>query len=354
MTKRIISLLLCALLLAAAAPAYAAGDPDDPLISESYVTDVFLPQVTDALQRAAQTRLWSFAAGQKSPIHGLKTVALGEGDSLTLTSGQQLVLLSGGVNLKIDKGTLLNVTAGRDSVGGSAQTGNRYVLCGNSQVTAKATAKALVTVSVGVSAAGQTASGDLGKCPFTDVAETAWYYGDVVSAWKRGLVNGVSADRYEPKGDLTGAAAVKLAACMHQLYHTGSVTLQNAADGRAWYMSYVDYALKNGIMDAGMKNYDAAITRGEFIRLFYNALPEKEYTGINLIMDGAIPDVATDAPLAKQVYTFYTAGILTGYTAGDGYLEHAFGPDTGISRAEVATVMNRMFDPAARKQFTMD
>ena len=354
MRKRIISLLLCAVLLTAAAPVYAFGGPDDPLISESYVTDVLLPQVIDALQCAAQMRLQSFAEEQKSPVHGVKTLALGEGDSLTLRSGQQLVLLSGSVNLVIDEGTLLNVTAGRESTGGSARIANRYVLCGDSLVTASATAKALVAVSVGVSAAGQTRYEESAESPFTDVADSAWYYADVVSAWKRGLVNGVSAERYDPKGNLTGGAAVKLAACMHQLYHTGGVTLQNASDGRAWYMSYVDYALKNGIMDAGLKSYDAAVTRGEFIRLFYNALPEKEYVGINLIMDGAIPDVATDAPLAKQVYTFYTAGILTGYTAGDGYIEHAFGPESSISRAEVATVMNRMFDPAARKLFTMD
>lgn len=353
MKKRIISLLLCAALLPAVLPAFAAGGSDDPLISQSYIADVFLPQITAALGETARAALAEQSKAQQEVSgNGLSVLTLENGDRLRLSSGQQMVLLSGSVKITVDSGRMLNVTAGRSSVGGEAREGNRYILCGNSSATVTASGTAAVAVSP--AAVREQTGSPAGDCPFTDVPEGAWYRADVISAYERGLVNGVSAGRYDPLGTLTAGSAVKLAACMHQLYHTGSVTLKNAADGRAWYMSYVDYALKNGLIETEFQDYDGVINRGAFIKLFFNALPESEYPRINLIMDGSIPDVATDAPLAKQVYVFYMAGILTGFSEGGGYREHAFGPESTISRAEVAAIMNRMFDPAARKHFTMD
>ena len=354
MKKRIVSLLLCLLLLSTVSVYAAVGGGDDPLISLSYLKDTFLPQLQQALQKLTEQNVAEFASAQATPKSGMKVLSLAEGDSLKLGAGQQMVLVSGGVTLNVESGTLLNLTAGRTSTGGSARQGNRYLVCGNSGVAATVSAAAVVIVSEGVSATGAVQGGTSGEIPFRDVPQNEWYYSDVVNAYKRGLVNGKTEDTYEPGATLTAGEAVKLAACMHQLYHQGKVSLANAADSRAWYMTYVDYAMQNGIMEQAIGAYDDAITRGEFIRLFFNTMPETEYTRVNLIMDGAIPDVATDAPLAKQVYTFYMAGILTGYSAGDGYLEHAFGPDSTIIRAEAATVMNRMFDPAARKLFTMD
>ena len=355
MKKALILLLLCTLTFTAAVPAQAfAGSADDPLISQSYVTDTFFPQVIASLQRIREKTVQSLTAGAGTgTASGMKTAQLRAGDSFSLGGGQQLILLSGGVRFRVESGTLLNVTAGRSSIGGDAQQGNRYILCGGARVSVTATEAASVSVSAGVSVPGSPAV-PAGDCPFADVEEDAWYYADVLSAFRRGLVNGVTDDSYQPAGTLTVAQAVKLAACIHQMYHNGGVTLKTASDGRDWYMSYVDYALKNGIMESGYSDYDPDITRGEFIKLFFRAMPEKEYTRINLIMDGAIPDVATDAPLAKEVYTFYMAGILAGYSGGDGHLAHAFGPDTTITRAEAAAVMNRMFEPSARQRFTMD
>ena len=102
-------------------------------------------------------------------------------------------------------------------------------------------------------------------------------------------------------------------------------------------------------MPAG--GWDAPIDRAGFVRLFYRALPESEYTPLNTLNANAIPDVPMSADVAREVYAFYAAGILTGYTEGGGRKAHEFGADTFISRAEVATIMNRMFDPAARVRF---
>lgn len=356
MKRRIAALLLCALLLCGPERAYAAaGGSDDPLISLSYIEDTFLPGVRSSLRSRAEAWLDTRSRAAAPAGQRLRTVELPEGGSLSLTPGQQLVLLSGSARLDVKSGTLLNVTAGRTSVGGDARTGNRYVLCGDCSVTVTASQGTRLSVSAGAGATVPlTPAVQPGACPFADVRESDWFYADVMSAWRRGFVNGMTESSYAPQDSLTVAQAVKLAACMHQDHRSGAVTLAGSTDGRPWYMSYADYALRNGILARAPERYDVPISRSEFVQMFYNALPETEFAAINLIMDGSIPDVATDAPIAREVYTFYAAGILTGFPAGSGLEEHAFAPDSTITRAEVATIMNRMVEPSARKRFTMD
>ena len=72
------------------------------------------------------------------------------------------------------------------------------------------------------------------------------------------------------------------------------------------------------------------------------------------IPEDAIPDVAADDDGADEIYAFYRAGILSGYTQTAGYAEHAFGPGSSITRAEVAAIMSRMFDKTVRLSFEID
>ena len=94
-------------------------------------------------------------------------------------------------------------------------------------------------------------------------------------------------------------------------------------------------------------NYNAKITRSEFVKVFYNALPASEYAQINSVADNAIPDVKMSDANAKQIYGFYRAGILIGSANG------VFNPVQNIKRSEVAAIMTRMFDPTARKTITL-
>jgi len=77
--------------------------------------------------------------------------------------------------------------------------------------------------------------------PFADVAESAWYYSDVFSANKLGLIDGKNSSLFCPDDSMTVAEAIKLAACLNQLYSDGEVTLENGT--AAWYDTYVAYAL---------------------------------------------------------------------------------------------------------------
>ena len=180
--------------------------------------------------------------------------------------------------------------------------------------------------------------------PFTDVPQTAWYYESVQSAWAAGLIDGVTATKFKPDDTLTVAQAIKLAAALYQMEHEGEVTLRNG--GANWYDSYVNYAVTNGIIEKDYANYtkaqmNAPVTRGEFVHIFHGA--EDAYKAINTVADNAIPDVKATDKFAAEIYEFYRAGILTGSDA-----KGTFHPASSIKRSEVAAILLRMFEAAAR------
>ena len=182
---------------------------------------------------------------------------------------------------------------------------------------------------------------------FVDVQPDAWYYEDVKYAVENGLINGKTENLFAPDSSLTGSEAIKLAACIHQLYVEGSVSLKS---GFPWYKPYVDYCKENGII-AEDKNYplDRPITRGDFVVIFANALPEEAYTQINDIEYSEIPDVEEGREYYEPAYKLYRAGILTG--SGEA---HKLFPDNPIIRAEVAAIVTRMVDESRRVKFTFE
>ena len=180
--------------------------------------------------------------------------------------------------------------------------------------------------------------------PFVDVPEDAWYHDEVVGAVYTGIINGKSATEFKPDDLLTYAEAIKLAACMSQVYLNGNVTL---TPGTPWYQPYVDYCKINNIIK---KNYDynANATRAGYIEIFASALPDSAFEEINNIPNGSILDVKSGATYAHYVYKMYRAGILTGVDA-----LHNCKPDDNIKRSEVAAIISRMMDEGNRVKFDM-
>ena len=184
--------------------------------------------------------------------------------------------------------------------------------------------------------------------PFSDVYTTDWFYNDVATAYNDGLINGKSATKFDPYANMTYAEAIKLAACMHQKNATGKVTLAPGSD--PWYQSYIDYAYMNGIIDnKNMFDWKANATRGGYIYIFANALPESSFTPINYIADNSIPDINNAYYYADAVYKLYRAGIVTGTNA----TTHPCNPTSNIRRSEVAAIVTRMMYVNARQSFSM-
>jgi len=49
-------------------------------------------------------------------------------------------------------------------------------------------------------------------------------------SWENNLIDGMTADQFEPNGNLTVAQAIKLAAALRQMDKNGEITLKNGTD----------------------------------------------------------------------------------------------------------------------------
>lgn len=179
---------------------------------------------------------------------------------------------------------------------------------------------------------------------FTDVKTSDWFYNDVKIAVETGLVNGKSATIYAPEDNLTYAEAVKLAACMHQRYSTGSVTLKN---GNPWYQSFVDYCKLNGIISDDYQ-WSANINRAGYMDIFSRALPDTALAAVNMVADSSVPDVPMTHKNAAAIYKLYRAGIVQGVDAA-----HNCNPNSNIKRSEVAAILTRMMNVDKRLSFSI-
>ncbi|MEL4105641.1 trypsin-like peptidase domain-containing protein [Oscillospiraceae bacterium WX1] len=179
---------------------------------------------------------------------------------------------------------------------------------------------------------------------FSDVSNQ-WFAPYVQTAYEYNLVNGTSATTFSPSKNLSIAEAIKLAACLHSIYNTGSASFPS---GSPWYQPYVDYALSNGIISAPYANYTANATRADFAVILAGALPDEALTAKNQIDDNAIPDVAVSYSYAPAVYKLYRAGVLTGSDSAG-----TFYPGSSITRDAVASIVARMASTALRQPLTL-
>ena len=182
--------------------------------------------------------------------------------------------------------------------------------------------------------------------PFNDVSSNDWYYNDVKLAYQNDLINGITENTFEPESNITYAQTIKLAACIHQKYTIGFVTLTNGSPN--WYDSYLYYAKAFNIINHDYY-WDNLISRAEFVEIFANSLPNEALNEKNKIANNTIPDVSMSHPQAESIYKMYRAGILTGINENGTFL-----PNNFIKRSEVATILTRMMDKNTRKSFSLN
>ncbi|MBR5307367.1 MAG: S-layer homology domain-containing protein, partial [Clostridia bacterium] len=118
-----------------------------------------------------------------------------------------------------------------------------------------------------------------------------------------------------------------------------------------WYYSYVTYLEELGYLPnySGEFKPNQNITRGEFIKLAFEA------GGLEFSMKRPdFTDLDNSHPYYKEIVFASGTGIVTGYNNGDGTM--SFKPDGEITRAEIATVVNRILKikatPDAAQEFS--
>ena len=180
---------------------------------------------------------------------------------------------------------------------------------------------------------------------FSDISPDAWYYDSIRGAYEYGIMDGKSAEAFDPSGSLTIAETIKLAACLHKGYYTGAMDF--ATGDAPWYSPYADYAIENKIIDGSYMNYNGAAARSDFAIIIEAAMPDESITPINRVDDGAIPDVFEYYSYGQAVYKLYRAGILAGSDS-----EGTFLPGRTLTRAEAATIVMRIIKADTRQNLS--
>lgn len=183
---------------------------------------------------------------------------------------------------------------------------------------------------------------------FTDVAEGAWYYDYIVTAYENGLMTGVSETEFAPDVAVTRAMLV---AMVYQI--EGSPEVEGAASelftdvaDDAWYADALVWCSANGLLE-GFEgetfDADTVITREDVAVMLY---AYELYNGAEEVTDAELTwadasDVSEGAVAAVAYCT--ESGLMNGVT------ETEFAPDGSATRAQCATVLVRLFEAASEE-----
>ena len=182
---------------------------------------------------------------------------------------------------------------------------------------------------------------------FSDVGTSDWFYNSVAEAYKYDLVNGKSATKFDPKGNVTIAEVITMADKLHSYSTSGNLSPSIQMEAEPWYTLFVRYAETMQIISTGefSGEYDRPATREELAHIFAHAIPDNGYQQINVVT--TLPDIDSSNKYYNDVIKLYNAGIIS----GNDY-RGTFTPKANITRAEAAAIASRLALPSTRIQLT--
>lgn len=177
---------------------------------------------------------------------------------------------------------------------------------------------------------------------FKDVPENAWYYEQVqiIANDSRKIMVGYG-DEFGPMDSLTVEQFIKIAV-------TATGTTTTIPSGQYWATQYIQKGLNLGFVLPGeFRDYRRPITREEMARIIIRSLPT--ITGekgtvydISSIKKRMLDYDTISSGFTDYVCQAYEMGILIGSN------DKKFHPNDKLTRAEAATVINRMLDASKR------
>lgn len=175
---------------------------------------------------------------------------------------------------------------------------------------------------------------------FLDVPDTAWFTSYVKEAYEYGAMTGISESYFNPTGNLSIAETITIACWLNTTYYYGddAINHYDFSGSSLWYLPFVDYAKKNGIIGTQYDQlYEKEATRADFAIIIEAALPDEALRNIKEIKDGSVPDVPVGSTYYNAVYHLYRAGIISGVDNSG-----AFAPGNNIIRAEAAVILGNV------------
>ena len=361
MGKKLIVLALCLLLLAGigtVAVSAAAGGPDDPLLSLSYLYNTFLPKLQSLFTKETEEGLGALSQEYNDRLDALHfpeedewdrvsvltALDLSDGGSVRLAPFGKFLLTEGEALLQVIAGEVIDLSEGRVCADGEwLKANHRYFAAEDSEARIRmyGAGQGYVDGRYLAEIAGTFAPEER----FLDLSGH-WGRSSILALAEKGLVNGMDEHHFEPDRKVTRAMFVTILGRMNG----GVETLSAPSSFRDvlpedWFAPYVDWAASCGVVtgyDDGTFAPNREITREQMALIlvrycdaFGRRLPEGE-AGAPFTDEGSISPWAFEAVLAARA-----AGLINGRDDG------SFDPQGTATRAEMCAVIARLMDKLA-------
>ena len=353
--KRIIAagLILLLLLSMVTASASTAGTSTDPLVTLGYLSGDY----ASSLKSEAESALGGAADRAISRVGdifrkhsgyrfapGFLYVSLTAGGTVTLPTGSSFILQTGAAALDVQKGTVVNVTTGKEAVQGEALAPNQRYFCVENTI---ARIRATAATTGRVDGYYMMTGGGYAKLHqvFKDVLENSWFFDAVSFVYDNGLFNGTAADIFSPDEEMTRAMFVTV---LHRLDESerASSGAQPARGSRGsafsdvkegeWFADAVAWATENGMIegfDNGTFQPNIPLTREQMALIIYRYAT---YKGRNMSAPGAVYDTFPD----RSDVSSYAAAAMR-WVVSHGVINGSNGkllPKDSATRAQVAQI----------------
>ena len=358
MKKTLAALCAAALLISMACGVYALTG-EDSLISLSYITDIFIPDVVEqGTQQAKETLdktyvnaaldleevnadLMEKATGSRGAYStNLQSREFRSGDILTIETGAGMMLYAGSARVSHD-GAFIDVTEGVEIPSGSELVSGHRYLVGEDTMADVVALSGLARM--GVQGGYEVDRGDGSNVPFIDVRSSDWYYEAVDYVYNAGLFTGTGDDKFAPGLTMDRAmlmtAFYRLAGSPQHEMDAATVTFTDVPES-AWYYTFVRWAATQQITAGiGDNKFGPSIqlTREQVVTLLYSFATR--YMGRTL--DGradvtGYSDYSKSSEWARDALSWAVHyGVLDSNWAG----ENTLGGHLYADRAEVSAML---------------
>lgn len=178
----------------------------------------------------------------------------------------------------------------------------------------------------------------LNGCHFED-AEGHWAADFILSSYKNGLIEGMSANAFHPDDPLTRAQA---AAILVRLLDYEIFPDDNSFEDTKghWAQAAVDTARRNGIISGVGENLfdpEAPVSREQMAVMLDNLLKKRPRSTINGNNGIAFSDVTAD----NNPWSYQSIGAMKQYGIISGFDNGLFKPSQALTRAEMTVILDK-------------
>ena len=182
--------------------------------------------------------------------------------------------------------------------------------------------------------------------PFTDVKTGDWFYEAVQYVYDKGMMTGVSADRFAPASTTTRGMIVTI---LYRLENEPAVSGGSAftdVESGAWYADAVAWAAANDIVNGTSATTfapNSPITREQMAAILYRYAAYKGYDVSQKADLSGYTDAASISGYAKDALAWANAQkLITGVT------DTTLNPQGSATRAQVATILMRLCETVVK------